>query len=655
MSRTLDDDSDRVTEDLTVSRALLSRMIQEGRSFSGHERNCVYLGTDGKRFANVSAVSGLDFPDDARAVVPVDWDGDGDLDLWISNRSAPRLRFLRNDCPVEGKAVSILLEGTGPTTSRDAIGARVELVLGAGEGIRRVRTLRAGEGFLSQSSRWIHFGVDGAEGEAKALVRWPGGEREEFPGIRAGGRYRLEQESGQAVAEEGAEPAPAFEASPLVPDVLRGTARIPLITLLPVPGFLYHDFEGKSVEIPVGKGRPVLINLFGSWCVPCRKELGEMAKRRDELERKGFEIVALSVDGLGDPRADLQKARQLISDVGFPFATGVADADLLSTLQLMHDHLVPVTRPLPVPTTALIDAEGRLSVLYEGTVTVDDLLRDVDHSGRSLDERRLAAAGYPGRIIDHPSVRRVAIEGGLRTRFQMAATFRNLGVLRGAVVHYRRALDEDLPEALALLTRARLARALLDCGDVDEAETEAKRALETDPDLVEARHTLALVLEARGRFDGAKTAYLELMDLDPERAFLRYDLGNLCFRQGDHEEAIGWYRKALVLDPGSVDTHANLALALETLGRVEEAIEVCRAGLARSAEDVALRTRLGMLLVKGGLLEEGIVELEKAVELSPEFGAARRELQKARAARRSREAEPAGSGGRVPETPPGGP
>ncbi|MEE3179012.1 MAG: hypothetical protein VX317_04960, partial [Verrucomicrobiota bacterium] len=72
-------------------------MINAGRSFSGQERNCIFLNPGSSqaargRFADVSSVTGLDFDDDARALSPVDWDHDGDLDLWISNRNAPRLR-----------------------------------------------------------------------------------------------------------------------------------------------------------------------------------------------------------------------------------------------------------------------------------------------------------------------------------------------------------------------------------------------------------------------------------------------------------------------------------------------------------------------------------------------------------------------------------
>ena len=103
-------------------------MMLSGRSFSGRERNCCFLNTGQPRFANISAVSGCDFPDDARAVAVVDWDTDGLLDLWVLNRNAPRLRFLRNTAPRLHPYLSIGLRGNGTNTNRDGIGARVEVV-----------------------------------------------------------------------------------------------------------------------------------------------------------------------------------------------------------------------------------------------------------------------------------------------------------------------------------------------------------------------------------------------------------------------------------------------------------------------------------------------------------------------------------------------
>src|SRR5437764_10086030 len=106
----------------------LQTLMDQGRSFSSHEKNCCFLNTGGERFATISAASGFDFPDDGRAIAIVDWDQDGYPDLWVSNRNAPRLRFLHNDHPHTNHFLALSLQGNGTTTNRDAIGARVEVV-----------------------------------------------------------------------------------------------------------------------------------------------------------------------------------------------------------------------------------------------------------------------------------------------------------------------------------------------------------------------------------------------------------------------------------------------------------------------------------------------------------------------------------------------
>jgi len=171
----------------------LNRLLHEDRSFSGRERHCAFLNLGGPEagFATASAVTGFDFPEDGRGLATVDWDFDGDLDVWLTNRTAPRVRFLKNS--VEARPfVAFKLRGDGLRTNRDAIGARLELHLrGAGAAPVRLRTLRGGEGFLSQSSNWIHFGLGDASGIEKLVVRWPGGEAEEVRGLEAGRFYRI--------------------------------------------------------------------------------------------------------------------------------------------------------------------------------------------------------------------------------------------------------------------------------------------------------------------------------------------------------------------------------------------------------------------------------------------------------------------------------
>ncbi|NNC88288.1 MAG: CRTAC1 family protein, partial [Akkermansiaceae bacterium] len=242
----------------------LSRMMREGASFSGLERNCVYLNTGASpgargRFANISAVSGLDFPDDGRAVALVDWDRDGDLDLWISNRSAPRLRLMRNDQPGEHHFLALRLEGNGTSTNRDAIGARVEVKL-AGDHRPLIKSLRAGEGFLAQSSKWLHFGLGSEDAIAQITVHWPGGGAERFTDISANRRHHLVQ--GAGMAAEVTLPAPSSPLAPAEQHPLPATtvARIPLVELLPLPRLSYDEFDGTERELPLRNDRVLLVN-----------------------------------------------------------------------------------------------------------------------------------------------------------------------------------------------------------------------------------------------------------------------------------------------------------------------------------------------------------------------------------------------------------
>ena len=156
------------------------------------------LGQGDGRFATASAVTGFDFDDDARAVVPVDWDGDGDLDLWLANRTAPMLRFLKNthcDGRVLGEPADwVTFRLVATRGVRDAIGGRVTVRLGAG--VRMVRVLKAGEGFLTQTGKSLHFGLGEAGKIQSVVVRWPGRGEESFSGVQAGREYLLREGAG---------------------------------------------------------------------------------------------------------------------------------------------------------------------------------------------------------------------------------------------------------------------------------------------------------------------------------------------------------------------------------------------------------------------------------------------------------------------------
>ena len=101
---------------------------------------------------------------------------------------------MRNDAQQDNSFISILLKGNGTTVNKDAIGARVAIIReNNSDSSQQIQTLRAGQGFLSQSSKWIHFGLNKSLQNISIRINWPDKSIENIKGIKPNNRYIIEQ------------------------------------------------------------------------------------------------------------------------------------------------------------------------------------------------------------------------------------------------------------------------------------------------------------------------------------------------------------------------------------------------------------------------------------------------------------------------------
>ena len=390
--------------------AALNRLLRAGASFSGRERDCCYLNLGGgtgstsgvSQFANVSAATGLDLPGDGRALALADWDFDGDEDFWITSRTGPRIRFFRNDVANGNRYVALRL--IGETCNRDAIGARVEVDLKGATGSASapptlIKTLTAGHGYLAQSSKWLHFGLGSDGAVERIVVRWPDGKSTDtYRQIEPNRRYELRQGSSDAQAWRPPREPILLAAKTAGEPKSTDQGRVVVLRPPQLPRIEYRDANGEKRALDVQGNGPLLVNLWATWCQPCLVELNEWGRERAKLTEAGVRVLALCVDPVAkDAVANRQGASQVIDKLGEPFSLGWPTESTVELLDVLQRTFVGRQRPLPVPASFLLDAQGRLAVVYRGPVSVEQLTNDAKLLDQPVERVREGAVPFPGR------------------------------------------------------------------------------------------------------------------------------------------------------------------------------------------------------------------------------------------------------------------
>jgi tetratricopeptide (TPR) repeat protein len=651
--------------------ALTARM-HEGGSLSGRERHCAFLNLDGQRFANVSSATGLDLLHDGRASAVVDWNNDGAMDLWVSNRTGPQLTFLQNTNRSSNHYLAVYLKGT--TCNRDAIGARVAVHL-ADRRQPLLRALRGGEGFLAQSSKWLHFGLGTAEHIERVIVRWPDGHIEDFGTIGVDQAVRLEQGSAKAVAWVRPQAARLAAPAPRVSREADPVVRVAVAMRRPMPNGAYQDMEDRTRPL-VSSGRPTLVVLWASWCSNCLMEMKHWAAAADSLNATGLRIVALSVDD----SATRAQAGPALSSCAWPFESGWANEEILAALDGQQRRVLDRKRALGVPTSFLLDPQGRLAFIYQGAVEAEQLVEDVARCREQDHERirdgaaalngiwgmraarldlmveatALSHSGYTGlarAMLDAsrqsvPPVAAAKISSG---EVNLATALIRADDHEGALAALLRAVESNASNPRARLV---LARAYHRAGDLAAAREQAAVAVELRPNWASAQQLVSQLGSASSssedrkataeahfaagiahlnnqQFEAALSEFETVIELFPNNTAARDNAALTLARMGRIEDAIDQWRAATEFNPDFMQAHLNIGLALGRLQRMSDAVAPLRRVLELDPNHVIAHCALGRALEQGGAIDEAIEHYRTALRIRPGFPAAERALQSA--------------------------
>lgn len=124
-----------------------------------------------------------------------------------------------------------------------------------------------------------------------------------------------------------------------------------------VPDLRFVDGSGEPMSLSDFRGRVVLLNVWATWCTPCRKEMPDLDRLQQALGGAGFEVVALSIDRGGAPAVE-------------PFYEEMA----IQSLRIYVDanaQALGALGALGIPVTLLVDGQGRELWRVSGVIDWD--------------------------------------------------------------------------------------------------------------------------------------------------------------------------------------------------------------------------------------------------------------------------------------------
>jgi thiol-disulfide isomerase/thioredoxin len=119
-------------------------------------------------------------------------------------------------------------------------------------------------------------------------------------------------------------------------------------TPLRLPDLAFEDADGKPKKLSDWRGRTVLVNLWATWCVPCRKEMPALEGLQAKLGGPDFEVVAVNID-----TRDPEKPKDFLKQTHLTRLGYFSD----QKAKVFQD-LKAIGRALGMPTSVLVDGQG---------------------------------------------------------------------------------------------------------------------------------------------------------------------------------------------------------------------------------------------------------------------------------------------------------
>lgn len=251
-------------------------------SFSGKERNRLFVNENGTGFEDVSPVSGIDSVSDSRSFAIWDFDRDGWQDIVLANTNSPVLSVFKNQVKdtLDSQRSFVAFRFVGGNDSgkpsdtfsnRDAIGVKVRLIF---DDQVIVGEKRCGEGLAAQNSGVLLFGIGKQRQVPKAEVIWPSGKHQWIETIEAEKLVTVFENPEQASDPSGVE-------------FSEYVVRTPQRNLM---------LENERFRFDKSESRIRVFVSMATWCQNCKKHLPQLRILKETFDQQDLELTAIAID-----------------------------------------------------------------------------------------------------------------------------------------------------------------------------------------------------------------------------------------------------------------------------------------------------------------------------------------------------------------------
>jgi Flp pilus assembly protein TadD len=312
-------------------------------------------------------------------------------------------------------------------------------------------------------------------------------------------------------------------------------------------------------------------------------------------------IVAVNVDATNDSAV----ARSFATQERFPFPVLFANDEVAGVYNILYRYLFDRRRDLPIPVSFLLDSDGMIVKVYQGTVAPASLLQDIRSTPKS--DRMQKALPFKGQLIQ---------DSFQRNDFTYGVAMYQHGYLDEAAESFRQVIEVKPNEADAYYNLGTLS---LKRNDFQQARTYLEKTVLLRPNYPEAWNNLGMMAAQHEQLDEAIRDFQKSLELRPGFGIALLNLGNVYRRQRSFEKAEGCLSRAIQIQPDDPEANYSLGMLYAQQGQSDRAADFLQRALAlRPAYPEALNN-LGVLFVRGQQYAQAEDRFKTGIRVAPGF------------------------------------